>query len=125
MRILKSTKVAGALFMAFLMSNIPNVVMAEMALAPSHQMISTSAVLAELTRAEAETEVRGYLERSEVQSELLKQGLSPDEITTRLASLSEQEMRQLSSQVKEARAGGDILIAILVVVLIIYLIKRI
>ncbi len=116
---------AATLLMAFLMSNIPNVVLAELSSNANHQMIPTSAVLAELTRAEAETEVRGYLQKSEVQSELLKQGLSSDEISARLASLSEQEMRQLSSQVREARAGGDILVAILIVVLIIYLIKRI
>lgn len=125
MTILKPAKMAATFFMAFLMSNIPNVVLADLSGSANHQMISTGAVLAELTRAEAETEVRGYLQKSEVQSALLKQGLAPEEISARLASLSEQEMRQLSSQVQEARAGGDILVAILVVVLIIYLIKRI
>lgn len=120
----KSTKLAGTFFMAFLISPIPNVALAEGIM--NHQgMISTSTVLADVSRAEAEKEVRDYLQNSEVQAALIKQGLSADEASARLASLSEQEIRQLSGQVKEARAGGDILVAILIVVLIIFLIKRI
>lgn len=40
-------------------------------------------------------------------------GLSADEVDSRLASLSDQEIRQLPGQVSEARAGEDILVAIL------------
>jgi len=111
--------------MALLVSNIPNVVLAESLNNSKNEMISTSTVLAEATRAEAEENIRDYLQKSEVQSELIRQGVAPDEVSVRLANLSEQEIRQLSGQVKEARAGGDILVAVLLVVLIIYFIKRI
>ncbi len=121
----KPTKLIGAFFMAFLISPIPNVAFAEGLVRNSTQMISTSIVLADVSRADAENEVRDYLKDSQVQATLIKQGVSPDEVSARLASLSEQEIRQLSGQVKEVRAGGDILVAILLVVLIIFLIKRI
>lgn len=118
-------KKSAALFMAILISNIPNVVLAENLIRSKNEMISTSTVLAEITRTEAEKNIRDFLQKSEVQSELIKQGVSPDEASARLANLSEQEIQQLSGQVKEARAGGDILVAVLLVVLIIYFIKRI
>lgn len=112
-------------FMAFVMSNVPNVLMADTVSGPQAEMISASKVLGEITRTQAERNVRDYLEKSEVKNELLKNGISSDEAIARLSILSEQEIRQLSGQVNEARAGGDILLAVLLVVLIIYFAKRI
>ncbi len=111
--------------MVTLMSHIPNVVMADEMISARNEMISTNMVLANMSRAEAEQEVNAYLQKDEVRAQLLKQGVSADEVSSRLASLSEQEIRQLSGQIQKAQAGGDILMAILIVVLIIFLIKRI
>lgn len=118
-------KIITAVSMAFLMSNIPNSALAVSVSSVGTKMVSTGMVLAEMTRAEAEQNVRDYLQRSDIQSELIKHGVSADEATARLANLSELELRQISGQVNEARAGGDILVAILLVVLIIFLIQRI
>ena len=111
--------------MAFVMSNVPNVLMADTITGSKAEMISASQVLEEITRTQAERNIRDYLEKTAIQNELLKNGISSDEAIARLSILSEQEIRQLSGQVNEARAGGDILIAILLVVLIIYFAKRI
>ena len=111
--------------LTLLMSHIPNVALADSLLSRSEGMIATSSVLADISREEAQNDVRNYISKSEVQSELMKHGLSADEVDSRLASLSDQEIRQLAGQVSEARAGGDILVAILLVVLIIFLIQRI
>ena len=111
--------------MAFVMSNVPNVLMADTITGSKAEMISASQVLEEITRTQAERNIRDYLEKTAIQNELLKNGISSDEAIVRLSILSEQEIRQLSGQVNEARAGGDILIAILLVVLIIYFAKRI
>jgi hypothetical protein len=115
----------GTLLMAFIMTNIPNVLLAENLFAENQKMISTSDVLREYTREQSENEIRDFMQISQVKEEMMKQGLSSQEVTARLASLSEQEIRQLSSQVKEAHAGGDILLAVLIVVLILYLVRRI
>ena len=115
---MKHLKSALCLLLSFLMINAPTP-------AAANQMISTSDVVSQLDRAEAQREVQEYLSRSDVQKALIDRGVSPDEVSSRLASLSETELRQLAGQVEQARAGGDILITILVVVLIIFLIKRI
>lgn len=121
----KPQRVFLTVLMAFLISNIPNVVLGKTIMAPTTQMISVSAVLADVTRADAEKNVKEFINKSEVQNALIRNGVSPDEATRRLALLSEREVRDLSGQVYEARAGGDILVAVLLVVLIIYFAQRI
>lgn len=125
MKNLKLCKVVCALVMALVTSNIPNLALAGGITGARSEMISARAVLTEITRAEAEHDIRAYLQKTQVRGELVKQGIAPDEVSDRLASLSEQEIQQLASQVREARAGGEILMAILIVVLIVYLVQRI
>jgi multidrug efflux pump subunit AcrA (membrane-fusion protein) len=105
--------------MCLFLSNVPGVALADSG------MIATQTVVQEMSRAETLNEMNAYLQREDIQKELLKAGVEPKEVSERLASLSEQEMKQLSGQLSQARAGGDILITILIIVLIIFLIKRI
>ncbi len=119
MKVPKYLKLFCIALMSLMMSNIPAVAFAEA------QMISTTTLVNDLTRAQTEQKLQEFLSRSDVRQKLVEKGLSPEEASLRLASLSETELRQLSNQVDQAHAGGDILIAILVVVLIIFLIKRI
>ena len=119
MRFSKRFMAACSFMMCLFMSNIPALALANQA------MISTNVVIAELDRAQTEQKINDYLNRTDVRNALLERGVSADEVSSRLASLSETELRSLSTQVEQARAGGDILITILVVVLIIFLIKRI
>ncbi len=118
MRISKRLSLFVSVTMSLLLSNIPSVAFAE-------GMISTSVVVAELNRVEEQKNVENFLQRNDVREELIKRGVAPDEVSSRLASLSTLELRQLSAQLDQARAGGDILVTVLLVVLIIYLIKRI
>ena len=120
-RISKNITIAALIV---LMSHIPNVALADVVI-QKQEMISAGSVLADISREEAAKEVKTFLSKTEVQTELMKHGLTADEVNTRLASLSKQELQQLAGQVQEARAGGDILFAILIVVLIIFLVKRI
>lgn len=88
-------------------------------------MISTQELAQSLSGDEARKELNDLLSRTDVRSELVARGLQPEEVSARLASLSETEIQQLSKDIQQARAGGDILVTILIVVLIIFLIKRI
>lgn len=106
-----------------LMTHIPDVALAEAA--STHSMISTSAIVSDLNAAEAKANVDNFLKRDDVRKQLMANGISADEATTRVAALSPAEMKNLSSQMEQARAGGDILITILVVILIIFLVQRI
>jgi SOS response regulatory protein OraA/RecX len=105
--------------MALLLSNVPHIAFAE------SRMISTSQIADDLSRAEAQQQIDTYLKMPELRKALTERGVSPDEISQRLASLSDSEMRQMATDMNQARYGGDILITILIVVLIIFLIKRI
>lgn len=91
-------------------------------------MISTSEVVTQMTRAESQARVAEVLNRGDIQQELVKMGISPEEANRRIAGLSDAEARNLASDLEEAQAGGSIggiLVLVLLVVLIIYLVKRI
>lgn len=105
--------------MSLLMTDIPSLAFAK------GMMVPTSEVVHQIDRQQAEAKVRDLISREDVQKALRERGVSPEEASARLASLSESELRDLSHQVEYARAGGDILVTILIVVLIIFLIKRI
>lgn len=91
-------------------------------------MISTTEALHEYSRTEAESHVTDFLKREDVKQELIKLGVGAEEATLRLASLSDSELKQMSKQIEAGQAGGDIigiLTVVLLVLLIIYLAKRI
>ncbi|OYZ23080.1 MAG: hypothetical protein B7Y39_06215 [Bdellovibrio sp. 28-41-41] len=122
-------KIVRLVMVALMAMPIPN-----MAFAASVQkeMVSASSVLNEMNvvalpanRQQQEREIRAFLQNDDVKAQLQAKGVSAEEMTSRLASLSDQEMNSMSTQIQQARAGGDLLIAILVIVLIIYFIKRI
>lgn len=113
-----------ALVMSLMISNIPHIAMAEVA----QGMIPTSAVVEEMSRAQARARVQSYLDRADLQQALKKQGIPLHEVEARVASLSDHELRDLATQMDKAQYGGDVggvLIVVLLVVLIIFLIKRI
>lgn len=112
-------KFSMALMMSIVMGSVP------VFAASNGGMISTSAVVAELSRSQMEQSVQNAVKHEDVRKELLKNGIAPEEVSKRVASLSDSELRQLSGQLEQARAGGDILVTILVVVLIIFLVRRI
>lgn len=124
MKLPKSLRLLCALLMAALMTNIPHIAWAEMA----PQMIPTSVLVNELSRKQAEDKVQSYLNREDIRSELVKRGIDPQEVTERLASLSDTELKQLSTQMDAAMYGGDvvgILVIVVLVLLVIFLAKRI
>ncbi len=123
MQFSKWTRKYVAIALSLLLSHAPQVTLAETAQAL--KMLPTSVVVEEVSREQAEKEVRDLLQSDEIREAFVKQGLSADEASERIASLSQQELQQLSFQIQEARAGGDILITILVIILIIFLVKRI
>lgn len=116
-----------AIVMSAILTNIPHLAWAD-ALEANEGMISTTQVVEQMNRRETEQKVQEFLSRSEVRSEFTKRGVSPDEISARIASLTDQELNRLSQQMDEARYGGDvigILVIVVLVLLVIYLAKRI
>lgn len=122
MKIPVSVKLVCAYLMSAVLTNVPNMVFAESVKAA---MIPTTAIVSELTRSDAQAKVQNLLKRDDVRKQLQAHGVSVEEANQRLASLSEAEMRNLAGQLQEARAGGDVLVTVLIVILIIFLIQRI
>jgi len=88
---------------------------------------SPSAMInAEANRETDLSQVRQVVETKMVRERLEKLGFTPDEITSRLSRLSDQQLHQVAQNLDDIRVGGDglgiiialLVIAILVVVLI-------
>ena len=124
MRLPKPLRAMTAIFMAAILTNVPYMAWAEQIPA----MMPTSAVVDQMSAREARAKVQTFLDRADFKSELIKRGVNPAEVNARVASLSEQELRQLASQMDKVQYGGDvggILIVIVLVLLIIFLARRI
>lgn len=119
---LSKSKVVCAYTMSAVLTNAPQMAFAEAA--SNLKMVPTTQIVMELSQAEAEARVNDFLKRDDVRQELMARGVSADEAGLRLASLSKTELNNLATQMEQARAGGDILLTILVVILIIFLIQR-
>jgi hypothetical protein len=119
MRIPKNFRNCCVLVLSLMLSHLPQVAIAE------SQMIPTAQVAEEMSRAEAQAQVETFLKKPELREALIARGISPDEASSRLAALSDSELRQMATEMNSAQYGGDILLAILLVVLIIYFAKRI
>lgn len=123
MKIPVKLKLFCVYLLSALMTHIPDVALAESA--STMKMVPTSVVMSDLNAADAKANIDNFLNRDDVRKQLVANGITADEAALRVAALSPAEMKNLSSQLEQARAGGDILLAILVIVLIIFLIQRI
>lgn len=106
-----------------MLSHLPSVAFAEAAL-HQHQMISTSALVEEFDREQTQKKIISYLSKDDVTQKLVDSGISANEASARIASLSNLELQQLSTQLDQAQYGGDVLFTVLIVILIIFLIQR-
>ncbi len=91
-------------------------------------MIPTSQVLAEVSRGQNLEKVEKFLGRAEVQNELTKRGVSPQEASQRIAALSDFELQKLAGNIDVAPAGAEPVLVIglttLLLVIIIILLLR-
>lgn len=123
----KTIKKIVAVTLSVMLSNVPQIFAAEQAQA--EQMISTLNWVNEQNREQTLEKVKTFLSRSDVGAQLAQSGYSADEVKDRMASLSDAELQHLSSEMDKATYGGDslggVLILVVLVLLIIYLAKRI
>ncbi len=68
-------------------------------------MISTEKVVSDLSA--ERTRIAGWLNRTEVKNKLVEWGVSTEEAGTRVAALSDSEVRQVASRMDQLPAGGD------------------
>jgi hypothetical protein len=77
-------------------------------------IVSTDTVVAGTER----ERLAGMLDRSEVQERLQALGVDPANAKARVAALSDAEAAQLAAQLDELPAGGDILVAAVLIFLV-------
>jgi Skp family chaperone for outer membrane proteins len=71
------------------------------------RMLSTMDVVEEISSVEAREQVVNFIKNEKVQKELGKLGVDQEEALARVASLSNTEVKKLSTQINKAQAGGD------------------
>lgn len=112
--------------LAVMLTRVPQLQAAQ---AAQEQMISTAAWVSQTEREQMADKVVQFIERGDVAKELVKSGVDPQEARSRVASLSDAELQQLSTEIDKAHYGGDgvvgILLVVILVLLIVFLVKRI
>ena len=91
-------------------------------------LVPTDSVADSAGGADARGRLMHYLAREDVRAALAAQGLDPEEAQARVASLTDNEVRQITGQLDRLPAGGDglgIIIAVLVIVLLVILILKV
>lgn len=97
--------------------------------ASAASMIPTNFAVSEVAREKNLAKVRGFLDRADVQAELVKRGVTAEEAKLRVAGLSDFELQRVAGNVDSAPAGADVIVislgTVLLVIIILLLIGRI
>ncbi|MDX1811063.1 MAG: PA2779 family protein [Gammaproteobacteria bacterium] len=72
-------------------------------------MVSTDAVIADQQKLWNKQEINTLMERDDVKAQLQLMGVNSNDVQARVDALTDDELQQLSSQLNELPAGGDIL----------------
>ena len=86
------------------------------------RMVSTDEVITQIEVGQPRARVDEFLTRAEVRRELARFGVSPEEARSRVAALSDAEVRQLVGHIDEMPAGGDALGLIVGTALLVFII---
>lgn len=90
-------------------------------------MVNTQTVLSAQAQDDAQASVKAFLARDDVRAFLVARGVDPMEAETRVASLTNEEIQELSQQIENLPAGGDgvgLVVAVLLIVLLVIVILR-
>ena len=70
-------------------------------------MLPTLDVVNEFSTIQTREDLITFIKSDNVQKEFIKRGVDPKEALIRIASLTNEEMKSLSDQIKKSQAGGD------------------
>lgn len=88
-------------------------------------LISTADIIAEQSVAEQREAITNALARDDIRQQLVALGVDPEAVQTRVASLSDEQVRQLHGKLKSLPAAGDGVIGALVFIFIVLLVTDI
>ena len=116
MRRIKRVEKSVSLLMALLMVMISAPVSSVFA-----AMIGTQAVLTGQDTSKARVQLRSFLDRKDVQSQLMARGIDPVEAKARVDSLSDGEVMQIADKIDQLPSGGDFWGTLLFVAVIVFI----
>ena len=67
--------------------------------------------------------INAWLQREDVAAQLLQRGVSVQEVQSRLASLSDQDLRRVSSQLDSMPAGSSVLVVVGIVFVVLLVLE--
>jgi hypothetical protein len=111
-RVEKSVGILMALLMVMISAPVSSVFAA---------MVGTEAILTNQNTSEARDQVRSFLERKDVQSQLAARGIDPDEARARVDSLTDAEVMQIADKIDRLPSGGDFWGTLLFVLVIVFI----
>lgn len=86
--------------------------------AAPQSMVSTEQLLNEMRTAEQRDTVQSFLNRDDVQSQLIQRGVDPADAQARVAAMSAAELADLSAHIDELPAGEGLLETVLFLLVI-------
>ena len=110
-RVEKSVSILMTVILVMITAPVPSVFAA---------MVGTEAILVNPDTLNARDQLRSFLDRHEVQSQLAARGIDPAEAKARIDSLSDAEVMQIADKIEGLPAGGDFWGTFLFVVIIIF-----
>jgi hypothetical protein len=86
-------------------------------------MVTTEQLVSHDVRDARISQVQGFLARADVKQQLESWGVAPEQAEARVASLSDAELEQLAMNIDQQPAGGDVLIILGVVFLVLIVLE--
>lgn len=91
---------------------------------PAHAgMIQTEQLANAQVQRDARADVNAFLARADVQKQMIELGVAPEKAEARVASLSESEVQQLAQTINDQPAGGDILVVVGIVFVVLLILE--
>jgi len=84
-------------------------------------MVGTEDILANRYASDARDQVRSFLDRQDVQSQLTARGIDPAEAKARVDSLSDSEVMQIADTIDQLPSGGDFAGTLLFILIIVFI----
>jgi hypothetical protein len=97
-RVEKSVSILMTLLLLLITAPVPSVLAA---------MVGTEAILVNQDTLNARDQLRSFLDREDVQSQLTARGIDPAEAQARIDSLSDAEVMQIADKIDQLPAGGS------------------
>ena len=85
-------------------------------------MLDTDTLITTTRSQQSITGLQQLLGREDAQQQLLALGVSPDQVSERVASLSDSELARINQGIDTLNAGGDSVLGILLVIFIVFVI---